>query len=74
MGVIGLLLLLAMFFPAFYYGIKNRYFPLIGFAVAVMVNLLFENMLTRNAGLMFIPWAMMLLLMMSEEKKTELAK
>jgi hypothetical protein len=46
---------------------------LIGFAVAVMVNLMFENMLTRNAGLMFIPWATMLLLMMSEEKKKEIS-
>ncbi|MBR4267257.1 MAG: O-antigen ligase family protein [Bacteroidales bacterium] len=74
MGVIGLLLLLAMLFTPLYFGIKNRYFPLIGFAIAVMVNLMFENMLTRNAGLMFIPWATMLLLMMSEEKKNELAK
>ncbi len=72
MGLIGLLLTLSMFFPAFYYGIKNRYFPLIGFAVAVMVNLMFENMLTRNAGLMFIPWAMTLLLMLSEERKKEI--
>ena len=48
---------------------KNRYFPLIGFSVAVMINLLFENMLTRNAGLMFIPWAMTTLLIMSGEKK-----
>ena len=69
MGIVGLFLLLAMLLVPFYYGIKNRYFPLIGFSVAVMINLLFENMLTRNAGLMFIPWAMMVLLMMSEEKK-----
>jgi len=73
MGIIGLLLLLAMLFTPLYFGIKNRYFPLIGFAVAVMVNLMFENMLTRNAGLMFIPWATMLLLMMSEEKKKEIS-
>ena len=74
MGILGLLLLLAILFVPIYYGIKNRYFPLIGFSVAVMINLMFENMLTRNAGLMFIPWATMLLLMMSEEKKNELAK
>jgi hypothetical protein len=74
MGIVGLFLLLAMLFVPLYYGIKNRYFPLIGFSVAVMINLLFENMLTRSAGLMFIPWATMLLLMMSEEKKNELAK
>lgn len=74
MGIVGLILLLAMLFTPLYFGIKNRYFPLIGFSVAVMINLLFENMLTRNAGLMFIPWATMLLLMMSEEKKNELAK
>lgn len=71
MGIVGLLLLLAILLTPLYYGIKNRYFPLIGFSVAVMVNLMFENMLTRNAGLMFIPWATMLLLMMSEEKKKE---
>ena len=73
MGIVGLILLLAMLLVPFYYGIKNRYFPLIGFSVAVMINLLFENMLTRNAGLMFIPWATMLLLMMSEEKKKEIS-
>ena len=73
MGIVGLLLLLAMLLTPLYYGIKNRYFPLIGFSVAVMVNLMFENMLTRNAGLMFIPWATMLLLMMSEEKKKEIS-
>lgn len=73
MGILGLLLLLAMLLVPLYFGIKNRYFPLIGFAVAVMVNLMFENMLTRNAGLMFIPWATMLLLMMSEEKKKEIS-
>lgn len=74
MGVIGLLLLLAMLFTPLYFGIKNSYFTLIGFSVAVMINLLFENMLTRNAGLMFIPWAMMVLLMMSEEKKKVVEK
>ena len=68
MGIVGLILLLAILFVPLYYGIKNRNFPLIGFSVAIMINLLFENMLTRNAGLMFIPWAMMALLMMSEEK------
>lgn len=73
MGILGLLLLLAMLLVPLYFGIKNRYFPLIGFSVAVMINLLFENMLTRNAGLMFIPWATMLLLMMSEEKKKEIS-
>ena len=73
MGIVGLLLLLAILLTPLYYGIKNRYFPLIGFSVAVMINLLFENMLTRNAGLMFIPWATMLLLMMSEEKKKEIS-
>jgi hypothetical protein len=74
MGVLGVLLLLAMLFIPFYYGIKNRCFSLIGFSVAVMINLLFENMLTRNAGIMFIPWAMMVLLMMSEEKNNVLEK
>jgi len=69
MGIVSLLLLLAMLFVPLYYGIRNRYFPLIGFSLAVIINLLFENMLTRNAGLMFIPWAMIVLLMMSEEKK-----
>ncbi|MDD6003449.1 MAG: O-antigen ligase family protein [Bacteroidales bacterium] len=73
-GVVGLLLLLTILFVPIYYGIKNRYFPLIGFSVAVMINLLFENMLTRNAGLMFFPWAMMALLMMSEENKKVLEK
>lgn len=73
MGIVGLILLLAMLLVPLYFGIKNRYFPLIGFSVAVMINLLFENMLTRNAGLMFIPWATMLLLMMSEEKKKEIS-
>lgn len=69
MGVIGLLLLMSMFFFAFYYGIKNKYFPLIGFTIAVMINLMFENMLTRSAGLMFIPWTQHLLLIMSNAKK-----
>jgi len=74
MGIVSLLLLLAILFVPLYYGIKNRYFPLIGFSLAVIINLLFENMLTRNAGLMFIPWAMTVLLMMSEEKKKVLEK
>ncbi len=74
LGFFGLLFLLAMLLTLLYYGIKNRYFPLLGFSIALMIGIMFENMLTRNAGLMFISWASMLLLMMSEEKKDELAK
>lgn len=68
MGVLGFLLLLAMFATAFYYGIKNRYFPLLSFTITIMICIMFENMLTRVYGIMFIPWAMQVLLIMSGEK------
>ena len=68
MGVLGFLLLLAMFATAFYYGIKNRYFPLLSFTITIMICIMFENMLTRVYGIMFIPWAMQVLLIMSREK------
>lgn len=67
MGILGFLLLLAMFASAFYYGVKNRYFPLITFVGVIMICISFENMLTRVYGIMFIPWAMQLLLIMSKE-------
>ncbi len=72
LGFVGLLLLFAMLFSSLYYGIKNRYFPLFGFTIALMIGIMFESMLSRGIGVMFIPWAMTLLLMMSEEKKKEI--
>lgn len=68
MGIIGLLLLLSIFFIAFYCGIKYNKALLVYFTIAVMVCLFFENMLTRMAGLMFIPWCIFVLILNSKDE------
>gem|GEM_PF-6946611 len=68
LGCVGFLFLLAMLLSSLFYGIKNRYFPLLGFTIALMIGIMFESMLSRRVGIMFIPLAIQLLMIMSKER------
>jgi O-antigen ligase len=52
-GIFGLLSLIASLLIPFYYGFKNRESILVGFVIVVSINLLFESMFERQAGVIF---------------------
>ena len=69
-GILGLIALLGIVLTPLIYGIKYKNFKSFAFTIAVAVNLFFENMLYRNAGLLFIP-LMMAILILSKQKSIE---
>jgi len=67
-GVIGLIVLLAIFFLGFYYAIKNRNELLLFVLISLAFNCLFESMLQRQSGIVFFTFWICLLILFDFKK------